>query len=121
LLRKVNGFFYLDQSWGVPWERLAAAIGIRIGIGIGIELADPVFAKLLADLAATLPSGSNAPDTVKVFVLRPELGSIIFFEILAQRINQCVTDGQMVDALRPISEHGPRCGEYLHGLVAGSL
>jgi hypothetical protein len=52
-------------------------------------------------------AGYEAGEAGQVFIRQAELDSTFLFEMIALTVNQCVTDGRMVDALRPISEQGP--------------
>ena len=47
-------------------------------------------------------SGGNriGNETGQIFIRRTELGSNILFEMPEQTLNQCVTDGRMVEPLR---------------------
>ena len=44
--------------------------------------------------------GDDARETGQVFIRQVEFSSTLLFEMIALTVNQCVTDGRMVDALR---------------------
>jgi len=45
-------------------------------------------------------TGCRGRETGEVFIRQAEFGSTFLFEMIALTVNQCVTDGRMVDALR---------------------